>query len=85
MQSSLGPVKVVSLQCCMFVWLNDGVYKIPAFGSSSLLKFLTYQSLAGGENNFFAMSDIREAFLTLYSVEFLSHPSFPEELPALPA
>lgn len=71
-------------ECGAFVWLNDNVCKIPAFGSASLLTFLTGQLLAVGGNDTFALLDIREAFLNLQSVEFLAHSSFPEELPALP-
>lgn len=80
----LNPHLQSAAECGPFAWLNNIVCKIPAFGSSVLLKFLTYQSLVGDENNTFAKSDIREAFVNLHFVEFLSHPSFPEELPALP-
>lgn len=86
-------MKVLSLRC----GLNHTVYNLLlnvvrlcglmtmlAKFLLSLLKILTCQSQVRGEKNTFAVSDIREAFLNLYSVEFLSHPNFPEELSALP-
>ena len=48
------------------------------------VKISNIPTLAKGDNNTFAVPDIREAFLNLNSLEFLSHPNFPEELPSLP-
>lgn len=67
----LNPHLQSAAECGPFAWLNNNVCEIPAFGSSVLLKFLTYQSLVGGENNTFAKSDIREAFVNLHFVDLI--------------